>query len=185
MSFLCWMNNEWRSSQKIQRQTRLPQRLIVRRKARQGCLPQRGNDILDTVARHPLSDELLSIISSDDRMNMSGIRVVDKEAIPEARLGAIDGEVSRRPQDDLLCDMDLPLRGVFFPLGYSIEITTNSRAVLTAATESFGHTRASREDAQLQIRIVVSGGASCACPPEPTRREFNHLYSLVGDVNNQ
>jgi hypothetical protein len=132
-----------------------------------------------------LSDELLSIISSDDRMNMSGIRVVDKEAIPEARLGAIDGEVSRRPQDDLLCDMDLPLRGVFFPLGYSIEITTNSPAVLTAATESFGHTRASREDSQLQIRIGVSGGASCACPPEPTRREFNHLYSLVADVNNQ
>jgi hypothetical protein len=81
--------------------------------------------------------------------------------------------------------MDLPFRGSFFPLGYSIEILTNSPEVLAAATESFGHVRASRGDSRLQIRIGVSGGESSACPPEPTRREFNHLYSLVADVNNQ
>lgn len=110
---------------------------------------------------------------------------MDREAIAEVGLGAIDREVSRRPQDDLLCNMDLPFRGVFFPLGYSIEVTTNSPAVLAAATKSFGHVRASRGDTRLQIRVGVSGGGSSACPPEPTRREFNHLYSLVADVNNQ
>ena len=110
---------------------------------------------------------------------------MEREVIPGARLGTIDGEVSRRPQDELLCDMNLPLRGSFFPLGYSIEIATNSPEVLIAATESFGHMRSSREDTRLQIRVGVSGGERSACPPEPTRREFNHLYSLVADVNNQ
>ena len=110
---------------------------------------------------------------------------MDREANTGARLGTIDGEASRRPQGDLLCDMDLPLQGIFFPLGYSIEIMTNSPAVLAAATESFGHMRSSREDTRLQIRVGVCGGGSSACPPEPTRREFNHLYSLVADVNNQ
>jgi hypothetical protein len=110
---------------------------------------------------------------------------VGREAIAGADLRTSDGQVSRRPQDDLLCEMDLPLRGIFFPLGYSIEITTNSPAVLTAATESFGHARASRGETKLKIRIGVSGDGGSACPPEPTRREFNHLYSLVADVNNQ
>jgi energy-coupling factor transporter ATP-binding protein EcfA2 len=81
--------------------------------------------------------------------------------------------------------MELPLRGTFLPLGYSIEIMTNSPAVLAAATESFGHMRSSRDDTRLQIRVGVSGRGSSACPPEPTRREFDHLYSLVADVNNQ
>jgi hypothetical protein len=110
---------------------------------------------------------------------------VDRAAIPGTASETSNGQVSRRPQDDLLCDMDLPLRGIFFPLGYSIEISTNNPAVLAAATESFGHMASSREDSRLQIRIGVSGGGSSACPPEPTRREFNHLYSLVADVNNQ
>jgi hypothetical protein len=118
-------------------------------------------------------------------MDMAGIRVVDREAITGAGSESSNGQVSRRPQDDLLCNMDLPFRGIFFPLGYSIEITTNSPAVLAAATESFGHMRSSRGDTRLQIRVGVSGGGSSACPPEPTRREFNHLYSLVADVNNQ
>jgi hypothetical protein len=171
--------------QKIEKISRSLRRLVVSRNAGQGCFPQRGNDILDTVVRHPSNDDLLSIISSDNRMNMAGIRVVDKEAIAGAGSEPSNGQVWRRPQDDLLCDMDLPFRGSFFPLGFSIEITTNSPAVLAAATESFGHMRSSREDTRLQIRIGVSGGGSSACPPEPTRREFNHLYSLVADVNNQ
>jgi energy-coupling factor transporter ATP-binding protein EcfA2 len=37
----------------------------------------------------------------------------------------------------------------------------------------------------LQVRIGVSRGGACDCPPEPTRREYNYLYSLVADANNQ
>jgi hypothetical protein len=81
--------------------------------------------------------------------------------------------------------MELPHRGIFYPLGYPVEIITNDTVVLEAADESFGHGRLSRTSATLQVRIGVSKEDGAECPPEPTRREFNHLYSLVADVRNQ
>jgi adenylate kinase family enzyme len=90
-----------------------------------------------------------------------------------------------RPQDALLYDMELPLREIFYPLGYSVEIITNHHAVLQAAHESFGHARCTRPDAALQVRIGITDCGESACPPEPTRREYNHLYSLVANVDNQ
>lgn len=98
---------------------------------------------------------------------------------------AAAGRSFRRPQDALLCEMELPHRGIFYPLGYPVEIITNDTVVLEAANESFGHGRLSRTCGPLQIRIGVSPGGASDCPPEPTRREFNHLYSLVADVDNQ
>lgn len=90
-----------------------------------------------------------------------------------------------RPSDALLCDMELPLSGRYYPLGYAIEVVTNEPEVLAAAEESFGHCRQSRMGEALRIRVGVSPGRDADCPPEPTRREFNHLYSLVADPRNQ
>ena len=89
------------------------------------------------------------------------------------------------PQEALLSNMELPLRGIFYPLGYAVEIVTNEPAVLEAANESFGHARLYRASTTLQVRIGVSEGGDSECPPEPTRRQYNHLYSLVADVDNQ
>jgi hypothetical protein len=107
------------------------------------------------------------------------------EVIREAHAGIAEARASSRPQDALLCDMELPYRGIFYPLGYPVEIITNYAPVLHAAAESFGHGRPSRMPITLQMRIGVSPGGATDCPPEPTRREYNHLYSLVADVNNQ
>jgi hypothetical protein len=96
-----------------------------------------------------------------------------------------EARLSERPQDALLCDMKLPLRGIFHPLGYPVEILTNDSAVLECARESFGHARPSRTAPPLQLRLGVSHRGGPACPPAPTRREFNHLYSLVADADNQ
>jgi hypothetical protein len=90
-----------------------------------------------------------------------------------------------RPQDALLRDLELPLHQTFFPLGFAVEIMTNDLDVFEAATESFGHRRLCRGNAALQVRIGISEGGSAKCPPEPTRREYNHLYSLVADGDNQ
>lgn len=92
---------------------------------------------------------------------------------------------SNRPQDALLRDMELPHRGTFYPLGYSIEIITNDTEVLEAATESFGHIRACRAQTTLQVRIGISDDGLYRVLREPTRREYNHLYSLVADAENQ
>ena len=90
-----------------------------------------------------------------------------------------------RPQDALLCNLELPLHRTFYPLGFAVEIMTNDADVLVAANESFGHRRLCRGRAALQVRIGISEGGSSKCPPEPTRREYNHLYSLVADGDNQ
>ena len=110
--------------------------------------------------------------------------VTDRELIQPA---AMDARTPGRPQDALLCNMELSLRGIFYPLGYPVEIMTNDVAVLEGANDSFGHIRSPRSNANaiLQICIGVSDGGAPDCPPEPTRREHNHLFSLVADVNNQ
>jgi energy-coupling factor transporter ATP-binding protein EcfA2 len=90
-----------------------------------------------------------------------------------------------RPSDALLCDMDLPLRRTFYPLGYTVEIVTNHPDVLGAANDSFGHRRLRHGGANLEVHIGISEGGYPECPPEPTRREFHHLYSLVADAENQ
>lgn len=97
-----------------------------------------------------------------------------------------DGVCSvRRPQDLLLSAMELPLRRTFYPLGFAVEILTNDPDVLSAANESFGHRRLCRGRTILQVRIGISEGGGARWPPEPTRREYSHLYSLVADGNNQ
>jgi hypothetical protein len=97
----------------------------------------------------------------------------------------LDIPKQRRAEEALLCDMDLPLRGIFYPLGYSLEILTNEPAVLEAADESFGHMRARQPGIIFRVRVGVSEGGDSECPPEPVRREFKHLFSLVADAHNQ
>ncbi len=92
---------------------------------------------------------------------------------------------SGKPQDALLCDMDLPLRRTFYPLGFAIEIFTNRQEVLDAAQESFGHRRLSRGSSGIQVRVGVTDSKDAQTPPEPIRREYNHLYSMVADAENQ
>jgi hypothetical protein len=110
---------------------------------------------------------------------------MSRESLQEMSSKVAGSGSSHRPQDALLCDMELRHKKIFFPLGYPVEIITNDTAVLEAAEESFGHARFSRNSVTLQIRIGVSQEGSSECPSEPTRREFNHLYSLVADVHNQ
>jgi len=107
------------------------------------------------------------------------------ELIQPATSECVADRTSGRPQDALFCDMELPLRGIFYPLGYPIEIVTNDYAVLQAANESFGNKHSLRVPVVLQLRFGVTPGGGTECPPEPARREYNHLYSMVADVNNQ
>jgi hypothetical protein len=90
-----------------------------------------------------------------------------------------------RPQDALLSNMELPLRRTFYPLGFAVEIITNDARVLETAAESFGHWRQCHGETALQVRIGINESVHQECPAEPTRREYNHLYSLVADPENQ
>src|SRR5215469_7770887 len=90
-----------------------------------------------------------------------------------------------RPQESLLCDMNLPLRKSFFPLGFSVVILSNRHEVMAAAEASFGHRKLQHGDAGLEIRIGVSESTNGQILPPPVRREYNHLYSMVADAENQ
>jgi hypothetical protein len=87
--------------------------------------------------------------------------------------------------DPLLCKVDLPLRAVFYPLGFAFEITTNSIAVLDAAVQSWGHTKQRESGPILRLRIGVTKETSQSCPPRPVARCQQNLLSMVADANNQ
>ena len=89
------------------------------------------------------------------------------------------------PEEALLCNMDLPLRGVFYPLGFAVEIITNEQAVLDAANDSWGSLRPRQINSMVQIRISVSAGGGHECPPTPVFRANRYLFSIVADADNQ
>lgn len=88
-----------------------------------------------------------------------------------------------RRQDPLGIDYELPLRGTFHPVGFELQIATNSRDVLDAAEESWGHYRSRVHPGEpLKFRVVVQDrGVLCG---ETSHRAQGHLYSVVSDRDN-
>jgi hypothetical protein len=86
--------------------------------------------------------------------------------------------------DPLLYDFELPLGGVYHPLGFSLEIATNSDQVLAAAEESWGHFRRVFAEAPVQVRVAVVGNESGKCPLPPTLRGQRNLLVRVADASN-
>lgn len=88
------------------------------------------------------------------------------------------------PNDPLLWDFDLPLAGLYYPLGFPLEIATNSAKVLMAAEESWGMFRKIFSVSPLQIRIAVLPGDSGECPPQPVCRGQRNLITSIADDRN-
>jgi hypothetical protein len=86
--------------------------------------------------------------------------------------------------DPLLSNVPLPLRKTYHPLGFAVEITTNSDEVLTAADESWGSIRELFSSPPLQISVALGAGRSGRCPPAPVYRGQRNLLSIVADSEN-
>jgi hypothetical protein len=86
--------------------------------------------------------------------------------------------------DPLLSNIALPLRKTYYPLGFAVEIETNSDEVLAAAQESWGSLREVFSLPALKIRIALGMGSSGPCPPPPVFRGQMHLLSIVADAQN-
>jgi hypothetical protein len=80
----------------------------------------------------------------------------------------------------LLVDTPLPLRAVFYPRGFAVEIQTNSEDVLTAARESWGMCRQEFFEPPVEIRVGVAGN-TMKCSDVPVFRSQRHLLSMVSD----
>lgn len=96
-------------------------------------------------------------------------------------MGTIEGVRTRR-HDPLLLNVDTPLSETYFPVGFRVHIATNSRDVLEAAEESWGHFGPEFACEPVQFRVLVQpqGGLASA----PVHRMRGHLYSVVSDADN-
>jgi hypothetical protein len=97
-------------------------------------------------------------------------------------------EMARKEEastDPLLGKVELPLRAVYYPLGFALEITTNSPAILHAASASWGHLYQRHAAPAMHLRIGVTDDGAASCPPTPVFRAQRHLLSIVANADNQ
>src|SRR5205809_924135 len=87
-----------------------------------------------------------------------------------------------RRRDPLGVSIKLPLTGTYYPLGFRLEIATNSRDVIEAAEESWTGQDREFDAPPLIMRVFVQpdGPLSHA----GTHRKQGHLYSIVSDAAN-
>jgi HPr serine kinase-like protein len=86
--------------------------------------------------------------------------------------------------DPLLCNSDLPLSAMYYPQGFSLEITTNSHEVLAAAEESWGKFVRVFSEPPVRLRIGAMKGDLEECSKVPVYRAWLNLLSIVGDGGN-
>ena len=86
--------------------------------------------------------------------------------------------------DPILWDFELPLRAMYYPLGFPVEILTNSHAVLAAAEVSWGKIQQRFNERPARICVGVLEGTSRECPPAPVCRGRSHLITNTADAEN-
>lgn len=92
--------------------------------------------------------------------------------------------MERLIQDPHLYDFELPLRNAYHPLGFTVEVTTNSREVLAAAQESWGHFEKTFFEPAVRLRLGVIEGGPKKCPPIPVKRGQFNLLTRIADQGN-
>jgi hypothetical protein len=88
-------------------------------------------------------------------------------------------EASGTHADPIGCEFSLPLKAVFHPLGFSVEIATNCADVLATAEanwKSFGKVFSAPP---VQLRIAVIKTHASECPSPPTCRGQRNLVMFV------
>jgi hypothetical protein len=86
--------------------------------------------------------------------------------------------------DPLLYKFEMNLQATYHPLGFPLEIATNSYEVLAAAEESWGHFRPVFSQPPLRLRIGVLDGGPAECPAGPIFRAQRSLLARVADGDN-
>jgi hypothetical protein len=84
--------------------------------------------------------------------------------------------------DPLVDDTELPLRAVFHPLGFPLNLSTNSPDVLKCATESWGTWGAEFDRPPMEMQVRVHEDGELALDAE--YRPLGHLSSVVADRHN-
>ena len=84
--------------------------------------------------------------------------------------------------DPLQWSIDLPYSATYYPLGFRLNLTSNSREVHRAAAESWGMYDPEFDREPVELRIIVQPEGPLA--PEPSFRLQGHLVAMVSDRHN-
>ena len=108
-----------------------------------------------------------------------------KSSVDPERVRAMEA-VEPSEEDPIRSMTELPLRALYFPLGFALEIHTNSPAVLAAAEQSWGFFQPKFSYPPLTLRLGVTGNVpgSSSVLPEPVCRSQGNLLSNIADAHN-
>jgi hypothetical protein len=90
--------------------------------------------------------------------------------------------LAQRRQDPLGIQLGLSLKGTYYPLGFPLQLSTNSPDVLSAAEESWGDQTRDFAAEPLVMRVVVHPEGELS--GQATHRKQGHLYCVVSDADN-
>jgi hypothetical protein len=97
----------------------------------------------------------------------------------------VELETNPALDDPYLDDQPLPLRATFFPLGFPLDLATNSDLVIQAAKQSWGSFPLAYPETPLSVSFTVTECEDRQLPPRPRFRWHQHLMSIVSDAQNQ
>lgn len=86
--------------------------------------------------------------------------------------------------DPMLARMAFSVQKTFYPLGFPLELSTNSEEILELANETWGGFCKLFDTQPMQVDAGVTEGPSTECPPSPTSRMRRHLCSIIADGEN-
>lgn len=86
--------------------------------------------------------------------------------------------------DPVLARFSMPLREIFYPLGFPLEIETNCEEVLNSAAASWQGFTKLFDTPPIRMRVGVTGNGPGQCPPTPICRVQQHLSSIIADAEN-
>jgi hypothetical protein len=104
-----------------------------------------------------------------------------------------DNEASRMPQpssmekvihDPVLAAFELPLRHVFYPYGFPLELETNSADVIGAASEGWAAFDQTFDAPPVRLSMGVMHGTGSGLPLESVVRSRENLMSFIADPEN-
>jgi len=85
--------------------------------------------------------------------------------------------------DALLARVPLSLEQTFYPLGFPLEIATNSRDVMAAAADSWAGSASEFKREPIRVRVIVQPGGLDS-RPEPVYRVQGGLLAIISDRDN-
>ena len=93
---------------------------------------------------------------------------------------SLDQEFARHPLEA----PQLTMRRMYFPLGFPLEIRTNSQEIFPHCERKWGafERRFDTEPIVAEIRVIESD--STECPPPPTYRFLEHTMMMIADASN-